>query len=184
VDDDTLTLHAIAAGDARAFGRWIAGAERPLRLSLRSFASRLDVEATVQDTLLRAWQAAPRIVPDGKPECLLRFALRTARNLAIDEVRRARTIPLPDDASDAVADPAAHEVDPLLRRTIQKCHERLAAKPAQALDARLQAAGSTPDATLAAQLGMRLNTFLQNVTRARRLLAECLRAHGVEESAT
>ncbi len=35
-------------------------------------------------------------------------------------------------------------------------------------DARLAAGGAEPDATLAAGLGMRVNTFLQNFGRARR----------------
>lgn len=49
-----------------------------------------------------------------------------------------------------------------------------------ALAARLQSGGSVPDERLAERLGMRTNTFLQNVTRARRLLAECLRRRGVD----
>ena len=36
------------------------------------------------------------------------------------------------------------------------------------------------DSVLAVQLGMTLNTFLQNVTRARKLLAACLERHGVQ----
>ncbi len=39
-----------------------------------------------------------------------------------------------------------------------------------------------PDRSLAEALGMRLNTFLQNVARARRLLADCLREAGVAVS--
>jgi RNA polymerase sigma-70 factor (ECF subfamily) len=35
-------------------------------------------------------------------------------------------------------------------------------------------------ATLAERLGMRLNTFLQNVTRARKLLVECLERRHVD----
>jgi RNA polymerase sigma-70 factor (ECF subfamily) len=69
--------------------------------------------------------------------------------------------------------------DPLLRRHIEECKERLPDRPAQALDARLGAAGGERDDHLAATLGMRLNTFLQNFTRARKLLADCLSAHGV-----
>jgi RNA polymerase sigma-70 factor (ECF subfamily) len=30
------------------------------------------------------------------------------------------------------------------------------------------------------RLGMKLNTFLQNFTRARKLLADCLRSRGVD----
>jgi DNA-directed RNA polymerase specialized sigma24 family protein len=174
-------LPAIAAGDPRAFARWIARAERPLRESLRSFAARVDVEAVVQETLLRAWQVAPQVRPDGKPSPLLRVALRIGRNLAIDAVRRARTVAIGDDVIDqSLAFATLHEVDPMLRETIARCREKLPAQPARALDARIEAAGAEPDAALALRLGMKLNTFLQNFTRARRLLADCLRAHGVE----
>ena len=39
-----------------------------------------------------------------------------------------------------------------------------------------------PDETLAERLSMRRNTFLQNVTRAKRALYECLRAKGIDLS--
>ena len=45
---------------------------------------------------------------------------------------------------------------------------------------RLGSGGGTPDLHLAEALGMTTNTFRQNFTRARKLLAECLRAAGVE----
>jgi DNA-directed RNA polymerase specialized sigma24 family protein len=174
-------LPAIAAGDPGAFARWMARAERPLRESLRSFAARVDVEAVVQETLLRAWQLAPRVQADGKPNPLLRVSLRIARNLAIDAVRRARTVAIGDDAIDqSQAFATLHEVDPMLREVLALCREKLPAQPARALDARMDAAGGDPDALLAERLGMKLNTFLQNFTRARRMLAECLRARGVE----
>jgi RNA polymerase sigma-70 factor (ECF subfamily) len=172
---------AIAAGDPVAFGRWIAGAERPLRESLRSFAARVDTEAVVQEALLRTWQVAPRLELDGRPNALLRMSLRIARNLAVDEVRRARTVAVGDDLDDtmafATADPGP---DPLLRRVIDECRGALPAKPAQALAARIESAGGDADASLAERLGMKLNTFLQNFTRARKLLLDCLRAHGVD----
>jgi RNA polymerase sigma-70 factor (ECF subfamily) len=180
-DPESELLPAIAAGDLEAFARWIARAERPLRESLRSFAARVDVEAVVQETLLRIWQVAPRVSPDGKPSPLLRLALRIARNLAIDAVRRARTVPLADDQIDqSLTFATLHEVDPMLREAILVCREKLPAQPARALDARVQSAGAEPDAVLAMRLGMKLNTFLQNFTRARKLLADCLRARGIE----
>jgi RNA polymerase sigma-70 factor (ECF subfamily) len=185
VDSDEALLLLLAMGDEEAFGRWIAVAERPLRTSLRSFATRVDVEAVLQETLLRIWQVAPRVTPDGRPNPLLRLALRVARNLAIDEVRRARTMAAGDEDLEAtLAFAAPQETDPLLRKTIENCREELPQKPALALGARLESAGAEPDATLAARLGMQLNTFLQNFTRARKLLAKCLQARGVELEGT
>jgi DNA-directed RNA polymerase specialized sigma24 family protein len=178
-------LPRIAAGDAGAFGRWLAGAEHELRASLRGFAAQVDTEAVLQEALLRVWQVAPRVKPDGRPNALLRMAVRVARNLAVDEARRAGfRAPLGEEdlaaLLDALAGDAAPDApDPLLRRLIARCREKLAAKPRAALDARLQAGGAAPDATLAARLGMRLNTFLQNVGRARKALADCLRRGGV-----
>jgi RNA polymerase sigma-70 factor (ECF subfamily) len=136
--------------------------------------------------LLRIWQVAPRVQTDSRPDCLLRLSIRTARNLAIDEARRARRAALdPEVLERALAD-AEHAAsvegppDPLFFRAIQQCHAALPDKPREALAARLEAGGGEPDASLAARLGMRLNTFLQNVTRAKRLLLECLerRGHG------
>jgi RNA polymerase sigma-70 factor (ECF subfamily) len=69
--------------------------------------------------------------------------------------------------------------DPLLRRLIAVCLSLLPTQPRRALEGRLRSGGAEPDAALAAGVGMRLNTFLQNVGRARRLLGECLRRKGV-----
>jgi len=175
-------LPAIIAGDAAAFGRWLAGAERPVRESLRSFAAAIDVEAVLQEALLRVWQVAPRFVPDGRPNGLLRLGVRIARNLAISEVRRVRAVPAEAgdlEAALAAAERQAAPPDPMLRDAIRACRDKLPARPRQALDARLEDGGGAGDPDLAASLGMRLNTFLQNVTRARQLLAECLRRRGV-----
>ncbi len=172
-------LPAIARGDDAAYALWLAGAEPELRATLRPFATAVDTEAVLQEALLRVWQVAPRFAPDGRPNALLRLATRIARNLAVDEVRRAgRRVPTVDGLELEVAQ-AAEGPDPFLRRLILRCRERLARKPRLALDARLAAAGAEDDAALAARLGMRLNTFLQNVGRARKALAECLRRGGV-----
>ena len=177
-------LDGIVAGDPDAFGRWVAGAEAPLRRSLRPLAARVDGEAVLQEALLRVWQVAPRCRPDGRPNALLRLGLRIARNLAIDELRRARASAGDEAALEAAwartGEPEPRAPDPLLRRAIEECRRRLPDKPAAALEARLASAGGEPDPLLAAQLRMKLNTFLQNVTRAKKLLAACLRAHGVD----
>ncbi len=130
------------------------------------------------------WQVAARVEPDGKPNGLLRLAIVTARNLAISETRRARG----ETAVDTVHDRATVDVpdvrrtggDPFLREHVRRCREQLPTKPAAALTARLESAGVVSDRELAAGVGMRPNTFLQNITRARRWLAECLKRAGVD----
>lgn len=177
----------IVAGDHDAFAEWMRGAEPRIRDSLRSFAAHVDVEAVVQETLLRVWQVAPRFIPDGRENGLLRLGISIARNLAISEVRRRRVKPAEIEALEAegpaveyaALDPA-RPGDPLLRGRIEECVRRLPRQPERALMARLAAAGREPDKTVAERLGMRLNTFLQNVTRARKLLAECLKRAGID----
>ena len=178
-------LPAILTGDTRAFGRWMAGAEGTLRDSLRSFASVLDVESVLQEALLRVWQVAPRFVADGRPNGLLRLGIRIARNLAVSELRRTKSRPVPEDdlehalAMAEQADAGDRTPDPLLRDVLARCHERLPEKPRQVIDIRLSSEGGVSDDELASLVGMRVNTFLQNFTRARRMLADCLKKHGI-----
>lgn len=184
IDTDSH-LAAIVSGDRAAFGRWMSLAEPPLRESLRSFASRVDVEAVLQEALLRVWQVAPRHVPDGGPNSLFRWAVRVARNLAVDEVRRSRSAAVPEEGLESILEAAEGgsifvAPDPFLRRVIHECKDRLPDKPAEVLDARLSNGGADPDQALAERLGMRLNTFLQNFTRARKLLAECLEKRRID----
>ena len=70
--------------------------------------------------------------------------------------------------------------DPFLRRAIAECREKLPKQPGLALDQRLTSSGADDDSVLAARVNMSLNTFLQNFTRARRFLAECLKKAGVD----
>lgn len=178
-------LPAILTGDTRAFGQWMAGAEGTIRDSLRSFASVLDVESVLQEALLRVWQVAPRFVADGRPNGLLRLGIRIARNLAVSELRRTKSRPVPEeDLERAVAmaeqvDLSQSGPDPMLREVLKRCHRELPEKPRQAMTIRLAFEGGRTDDELATSVGMRLNTFLQNFTRARRMLAECLKRHGV-----
>jgi DNA-directed RNA polymerase specialized sigma24 family protein len=134
----------------------------------------------LQESLIRVWQVAARFQPDGRPNGLLRLARRIARNLAIDAVRRShgeQPLDDPEQAEAGAFDPS--EPDPLLREAVERCHADLPERPRAALAARLESGGGDPDRALAETLGMRLNTFLQNVTRARRLLTECLERRGI-----
>jgi DNA-directed RNA polymerase specialized sigma24 family protein len=193
----------IARRDALAFAQWMSHCERPLRLSLASFARSVDTEAVLQEALLRVWNVAPQFVPDGEPNGLFRLGIRIARNLAISETRRnvARRKRVDrthseqgeDLAPDTLRDPEAYASedpeqvadtawaapDPLLRRVIESCYALLAGAPRRALDARVASKGADPDEVLAERENMRLNTFLQNFTRARKQLGECLTRHGV-----
>ena len=180
--DLDVHLPAILSRDTRAFARWMAGAEGRMRDSLASFATVVDVESVLQESLLRVWTVAPRFVADGRPNGLLRLGIRIARNLAVSEVRRTKARPAPDeDLERALAlaeeDTGGDRPDPLLREVIAECTKKLPDKPLQALSARVMM--GLPDDELAASCNMRLNTFLQNFTRARRALAECLRKRGI-----
>ena len=178
--DLDVHLPGILARDTNAFARWMSACEPSVRESLRSFVTVVDVEAVLQEALLRVWHASPRFVPDGQPNALLRFAVRIARNLAISEVRRTKARPVEDEALERMTphdEPAPP--DPILREKIAECYARLPDKPRQALLARIHSDGRTNDDALAMSLSMRLNTFLQNFGRARKLLAECLQKYGV-----
>ena len=175
-------LDAIVAGDTTAFGQWVAGAEPRVRGSLSRFAEAVDTEAVVQETLLRVWNVAPRFRADGRPDGLVRLAVRIARNLAIDETRRRRPALMETEALQRAADqaaPAPAPTDPMLRRLIAACLDALPARPAAAIQQRIGARGGRPDHALAEAAGMRLNTFLQNVRRARVGLERCLEKQGV-----
>jgi RNA polymerase sigma factor (sigma-70 family) len=181
VTDLDVYLAAIVAGDTRMFGAWMASAEPSVRASLRSFAAAVDVEAVLQESLLRVWQVAPRFAPDGRPNGLLRLGIRIARNLAVSELRRTRATPIDPETLERdtalAAEPAAP--DPMLRDAIGDCRDKLPPKPRQAFDARLASAGGHDDVELATSLGLKVNTFLQNFTRARQLLVDCLKKKGI-----
>ncbi|MEY4829338.1 MAG: hypothetical protein RLZZ562_1134 [Planctomycetota bacterium] len=164
----------------RDFALWMAQSEHPIRMSLRRFAAAVDVESVVQETFLRVWSNSPQIRGDGRPHVLLRYALRVARNLAISEARRYR-IPVVDieDLAQAAVEPAPIR-DPAVADAVRACRDKLPPQPRAAIRARIESYGVVSDEELAAELEMRPNTFLQNVTRARRLLAECLRLRGID----
>lgn len=179
--DSDLELPAIQQGDAEAFARWLVGAEPPLRAGLRKFATVVDTEAVLQEALLRVWQVAPHCAGDGRPHALLRFAMRITQNLAIGEARRHRLLPaaVGDELPEPVVEPA-NAPDEAVRAAVQRCLEKLPPQPSRAIMLRLTDEARRTDHELASGCGMTTNTFLQNVTRARKLLAECLQRSGVD----
>jgi len=166
-------------GRQQAFASWVRLCEMPLRKRLRSFARTVDVEAVLQEGLLRMWRLAPTLELEG-PNASLRLALTIVHRLAIAETRRLKRMS-PADLEDLDTDPAgrvepAPPSDPALRKAIEFCVKKLPRRPREALLARLK---DSDDRTLAGELNMRPNTFRQNIVRARRLLKKCLEGKGV-----
>jgi len=169
------------SGNADAFADWMRAVEIPLRRSLSRLAHLVDVEVVVQETFLRMWLIAcdrgRRLEGDNAS---LRFAFGVARNVAREEIRRYHPGRFVDmESLDNLPEGRIEIVppDPVLARMIRECLGSLPAKPASALEARMND-GSRPDRDLAGSLGMKLNTFLQNIVRARRLLRDCLNRRG------
>lgn len=171
-------------GDVAAFAGWMSLVERPIRGSLRRFARAIDVESALQETFLRMWIARQDSSRTFIGEnASLRFALRVARNVALEEVRRARLDHLVSlDELDPSSEPSIEPEPPNdagILRVIKDCLSRLRGKPRDALLARLARGHEAHDRDLAASLGMAVNTFLQNIVRARKAVATCLDGKGV-----
>ena len=171
-------VEGIQAGRLDSFNAWVAGAEPGLRRRLRTFATQVDVEVAIQETLLRIWQGARHHKPDGKSNSLLRQANVIATNLCRDELRKwRREITVnPADLVDQI-DPAP-EADPMLGRVLMQCLQALPDQQREVMTIRLKS-GGVRDAKLAKGAGMTVNTFRQNVARARRRLTNCLAEHSV-----
>ncbi|HEY3214926.1 MAG TPA: sigma-70 family RNA polymerase sigma factor [Candidatus Eisenbacteria bacterium] len=175
----------VRRGDRTAFAEWAGHIERPVRTSLWRFGRWVDLEVVLQETLLRMWLIATRTGKELHGESAsLRLALAVARNVALEELRRARPVSavpleaLENDPEVAVA--PAPAPDPGLARAIHECLEALPSRLRVALLSRIEYGPLQPDRELARQLGLKLNTFLQHIVRARRRMAECLDRKGVE----
>jgi DNA-directed RNA polymerase specialized sigma24 family protein len=169
-------------GDRGAFAQWMGMVEIPLRHSLHRFARAVDVEAVVQETLLRMWFLAldPQRGLEGS-HASLKYAFAVGRIVALEEMRRYRQdrfveLDVLENLPEGRINP--DPPDPALARKLQDCMERLPRRPREALWARVHD-GRLPDRQLAAALRMKANTFFQNIVRARRLLRECLERRGV-----
>lgn len=170
------------AGDDQAFAAWVRLVEMPLRASLRRFAPVVDVEEIVQEGLVRMWRIAPGLELSGT-NASLHYVRRLARNLAISEARRLGKVRRVDLENLETEPEGSVQPAPLpdarLGQAIRACMEQLPARPREALAARIHQGGVQPDRDLARGLNMQLNTFLQNIVRARKLVALCLEKAGV-----
>ena len=182
-DPDAAFLRA-CAGDRDSFADWMGAVEAPIRRSLSRFARAVDVESVMQETFLRMWvYAQDRGTELRGPNAAMRFAIGMARNVARSEARRTGRVTFlpPEELPEVEVQP-----DPLpdlgLRQAIVDCLGRLKGKPLEALRVRISMS-AVGDRELARAVGMTLNTFLQNVVRARRAVAECLKRRGIEVEA-
>jgi DNA-directed RNA polymerase specialized sigma24 family protein len=177
---DQLFL-GIRGGNRYAFAQWLSMVEAPLRRSLHRYARDLDTEVILQETLTRMWMIGARGKDLEGENASLLLAFGVMRNVRREEERRLRLAGQrdggrPEDHPDAATyNPELPDAG--LRRAIARCFEKLPGRPRKAMKARLK--GSTPDRDLAEGLGMKLNTFLQNIVRARKSLARCLEESGV-----
>jgi len=173
------------AGDEGAFTAWMRAVEVPLRAKLRSVSSEVDVEAMVQEALLRMWGIAHSGRTLEGPDASFRLARAVVRNVVNEELRRLRrhggppADPWPEGDEVEIAGPASEPPDPLLRRIILGCLDKVPGIPAQAIRARIELGHLLSDRGIAVRLQMRTNTLLKNIGRARRFLAQCLEENGV-----
>ncbi len=168
----------VRKGSREAFASWLRLVELPLRESLRSFARQVDTEAVLQEGMMRMWMIAPTLELSGT-DASVRYARRMLRNLAISWIRRhGREVQgkVPDLPDPSGTDPVP---DMVLRKAVETCLSLLKPRPRKAITERLRDQGASHDRDLAERAGMTLNTFLQNVVRARRFLRECMRSNGV-----
>ncbi len=172
---------AACRGDQQALAAWMGRVERPIRLSLESYARAVDVEGIVQETLflmlLRARDGGRQLTGE---DASLKFAIGMARKLAKSQARKlGREIYLPTEdlpEPQAILDPPS---DPLLARAIRECFAKLTRQPRRALQAQILHDSDLDGRRIAKRVGMTANTFWQNIKRARRQLADCLRDKGV-----
>jgi RNA polymerase sigma-70 factor, ECF subfamily len=169
--DDALVLQ-VARGDRLAFARLVEQhSARLSALAMRIVGSRAVAEEIVQETFTRAWVMAPNWRHKGEPaRAFSAWLSRVATNLAIDQVRKPRGLPI--EAAPEPEDPAQGAVDALIA---QEKLARLRAALAELPPRQRAAIALTYDQGLsnmegAAALETSLGAFELLLVRARRAL--------------
>lgn len=164
------------ATDAAVLGQLAAGRDAFLGYLRRRLDDPELAEDLLQDSLLRAVQAAPELRDD---ERLLAWFYRVLHNAAVDAYRRrgvqAERMPLiPLDGADQVAAPTA-EVDPIACACFRALLPSLKPEYADLIE-NLDLGSETPDHA-AARLGITPNNLKVRHHRARQALR-----HGLEQT--
>lgn len=184
-EGEVVEWRAIAGRDQEVFAKWLSRNESTLRRRLHSFATRVDVEAVLQEAALLLWErtaaALPdglrAIEPDGKPGFLYRWTVTVATNRALNRQERARREQPLEDAEDAGSQPSLP--DPILRNRLTQCIEKLSRSLRAALVGRIRDRGQHSDKDLAVSLGIAYDAFRTNLHRARKAVEKCLDSHGI-----
>lgn len=127
--DDALVLR-VARGDKFAFARLVERhGTRLMGLAVRIVGNRAVAEEIVQEVFTRAWVAAPAWRQEGQAgRAFSAWLSRVATNLAIDQVRKPKSLPI-EDAPEPV-DPGSDAVDALINREkLARLHAALARLP-------------------------------------------------------
>ena len=99
-DSDDQLLARVARGDGFAFSRLVdRHRSKLIATATRIAGSRAIAEEVVQETFTRAWINAPRWRPQHEGRAgFAAWLMRVATNLAIDQRRRARSVPFEEAA--------------------------------------------------------------------------------------
>lgn len=185
-DDSDATLAARAIkGDRRAFNRIVQRHQEPLYRFIRRYVGDAD-EAydLLQETFVSAWQALGRYDPSRPaPTWLRRIALNKCRDWSRRRaVRRFFYGATSLDNSPAVADGAASApLDDSNEAALAKLDRAIATLPSQLKEPLLLTAFEGLSQIAAGEaLGISAKAIETRVYRARKLLAEALKADGVD----
>jgi RNA polymerase sigma-70 factor, ECF subfamily len=176
VSDDALVALA-AAGDRSAFTDLVERHQgRLLALMTRTLGARTAAEDIVQEVFTRAWLNAPRWRAQGlgRPSYAA-WLSRVALNLAIDQARKGKAVPL-----DGIAEPSDPAPLPDATMLASERAERLRSAIAALPERQRTALALTYDAELsnadgAAAMETSVGAFELLLVRARRTLRTALR---------
>ncbi len=189
VDDPDTGARAVAG--AQAVDQWFVEQVLPLepalmRLLRRYWRSADDVVDLRQEVYTRVYEGALR---DGMPEATGAYVFRCARNLLIDQARRARVVSFDQVAElEELPDVPRDEWTPErlvgARAELRMLEQALAALPPRCREVvMLRRVEGLKQKEIAARLGIAEGTVEKHVTLGMRALAEALASQGVDSAA-
>ena len=175
-DGDDALIVRVARGDGAAFARLVGHYRiRLIAMTTRIVGNRAVAEEIVQEAFTRAWINAPRWTPQGGGRAnFAGWLARVATNLAIDQTRRARSVPL-EEAAEPV-DPALSADQGLIaaedRRRLERALTNL--PPRQRAAIALTYDQGLSNAASAEVMEISVGAFELLLVRARRALREAM----------